>query len=263
MCFVDALLLPPVIFYNLSLSVYYVLVINYGYRESQLKSVRKFLHLPTVLGIALAFAGIPYYDDFLWICHIPSPPVGQSYLSNDVLVLVPFTTSIGLSAIAMFMVYIKVLRQTRSANRWRFGDGGGANGKLARKVFWQAFFFVVALYGSWPISLLAIYSGNDGKINGLYWFFVLTFTLAPLQGFFNFFVYFRPGLVRYFKQRRRRRRRQQNAPTPNAENRWRRIGFRFTLSTNGRSFVSLLFGSKQRMTGEMSPDDATSGPDRS
>ncbi len=134
------------IYYNLALSVYYVLVVNYGFRESDLKRVRMWFHLPALVGFAFAFAAIPYIDNFVWLCHVPGPPFASSFRYIDAIVLIPITVSMIASALGMVFVYFKVLRQTRTSNKWRFGKGGGAGGKLARKVFWQAFFFVVALY---------------------------------------------------------------------------------------------------------------------
>lgn len=199
-----------------------------------MKKIRMWFHLPSLVGFALAFAGIPYYDNFLFICHVPCPPVGPNYIYNNAIALVPISVAIVLSAFAMFAVYVKVLRQSRTANRWRFGKGGGANGKLVRKVFWQAFFFVVALYGSWPILILAEYSGNNQNFFQLYWFWVLTLTLAPLQGFFNLFVYTRPKMMRCWKQWRRQRQQQGHETPIRHHGSWVRVGVRISFPGKGR-----------------------------
>eukprot|EP00980_Cylindrotheca_fusiformis_P022120 scaffold9000_cov106-Cylindrotheca_fusiformis.AAC.4 len=59
-------------FYNLVLTVYYVLVIKKGMRETQLQRLKYWFHVPTLLaGFGLAFAGIPYYTNIFMFCHIP------------------------------------------------------------------------------------------------------------------------------------------------------------------------------------------------
>jgi hypothetical protein len=209
-------------------------------------------HVPMVIGFALAFAGIPYYDNFLWICHIPSPPIGQSYRYVFAIALIPVTVAIVLSATAMFLVYIKVRRQSQTANRWRLGNGGGADGKLARRVFWQSFFFVVALYGSWPILVLAEYSGDNRRLYELYGFWVVALTLAPLQGFFNFFVYTRPKMLRYWKQCRQR---HPRSPSQQTQSRWTKSSF--LVAFRRLHAVSIFFGSQNGTEAEAtSPEDS-------
>lgn len=132
------------IFYNLALSVYYVLVINYGFRESDIKKLRAWFHLPSLAGLALAFAGIPYYDNFLWLCHIPPPPIGQSFLYNDGIALVPISAAIVLSAIAMFMVYIKVY-----CCKLEPQTGGGLEIVAAQAASWLARFSGKLSFLSW------------------------------------------------------------------------------------------------------------------
>lgn len=53
---------------NLSLAFYYYFAITKGMNETRIKSFRVWLFaLPIVVGLAFAFAGIPYYGSlFLW-----------------------------------------------------------------------------------------------------------------------------------------------------------------------------------------------------
>eukprot|EP00980_Cylindrotheca_fusiformis_P009410 scaffold2058_cov115-Cylindrotheca_fusiformis.AAC.3 len=128
-------------FYNLVLTVYYVLVIKKGMRETQLQRLKYWFHVPTLLaGFGLAFAGIPYYDNIFLFCHIP-PAVEQSSWwtseegaeslslstedSNDFLTvfsIVPISIVFVVGGFNMIVIYHHVSKQDRTANRWRMGN---------------------------------------------------------------------------------------------------------------------------------------------
>jgi hypothetical protein len=81
-------------FYNVSLALYYVLVVAHGWRESRLKGVRHFMHaVPLLIGFGLAFEGIPIYHWMEYACHILPPPEGTLW-SALVFVVVPLGISI-------------------------------------------------------------------------------------------------------------------------------------------------------------------------
>jgi hypothetical protein len=46
----------------MTLSIYYLLVIRYNWKEARVRSISKWFHTPLIIGIGLAFAGIPYYE---------------------------------------------------------------------------------------------------------------------------------------------------------------------------------------------------------
>jgi hypothetical protein len=60
-------------------------------RESQLKQLRKYFHTPPLLiGFALAFARIPFYENAFMICHIPPPPLDpDGWLKISIFSVVP------------------------------------------------------------------------------------------------------------------------------------------------------------------------------
>eukprot|EP00980_Cylindrotheca_fusiformis_P029422 scaffold23472_cov106-Cylindrotheca_fusiformis.AAC.1 len=126
-------------FYNLMLSVYYVLVIKKGMRETQIQRLKYFFHIPTLLaGFGLAFGGIPYYDNVFFICHIPPAVELSSWWetgdetesfaltgaggSNGLLTvfsIVPISVVFFVGGVNMIVIYLHVRKQDRAANRWR------------------------------------------------------------------------------------------------------------------------------------------------
>jgi hypothetical protein len=59
-------------FLNVSLALYYLLTIKYGWTEERLKRKRAgyFLFIPPIaVGLAYAFVGIPYYDNVRVWCN--------------------------------------------------------------------------------------------------------------------------------------------------------------------------------------------------
>eukprot|EP00980_Cylindrotheca_fusiformis_P004732 scaffold1007_cov142-Cylindrotheca_fusiformis.AAC.3 len=130
-------------FYNLVLTVYYVLVIKKGMRETQLQRLKYWFHVPTLLvGFGLAFAGIPYYSNIFLFCHI-SPAIewtpsswwssgdsgDESFSltnadSNGLLTafsIVPISIVFIVGGVNMIVIYLHVRKQDRAANRWRMG----------------------------------------------------------------------------------------------------------------------------------------------
>lgn len=110
------------IFYNVSLSTYYLLVIVYGWRDRRLKKNRWWLHgLPLAVGTGLAFGGLPFYQNTIFGCHIQSPPVfEETWYPVVFFVLVPVFGAIFLTTVMMMILYWKVRQQNRRASRWKF-----------------------------------------------------------------------------------------------------------------------------------------------
>jgi len=109
--------------YNLMLSVYYVFVIVKSYRETQLKGLRKWLHIPCILlSLSLAFAGLPLYENIVTLCHIAPPPLASSRKNIAIFVIAPISIFLGGAFFNMGWVYFAVSKQNRAANRWRIGQ---------------------------------------------------------------------------------------------------------------------------------------------
>eukprot|EP00980_Cylindrotheca_fusiformis_P014971 scaffold4097_cov102-Cylindrotheca_fusiformis.AAC.1 len=127
-------------FYNLVLTVYYVLVIKKGMRETQLQRLKYWFHVPTLLtGFGLAFAGIPYYANIFMFCHIPPSVEVSSWWTDGgasesvsftdaasnglltVFLVVPISIVFIVGGVNMIVIYLHVRKQDRAANRWRMG----------------------------------------------------------------------------------------------------------------------------------------------
>jgi hypothetical protein len=91
----------------------YVLVICHDWRAHRLNRIcRWMIGLPLVVGLGLAFAGLPFYRLVVLFCHIQSPPFAESWASQIILLF-----------IAMMMICHKVYKQTQASNKWRFRQG--------------------------------------------------------------------------------------------------------------------------------------------
>lgn len=210
------------IFYNASLCVYYMVVIVYRMRDSQLQRY-KFHVPPVVIGLALALAGLPHYTSILVACHIPPPPIAVNQTLLNVFVLIPIATVMVLCTGSMVFIYYHVWKQDRAANRWRLGERTssmndddppnqlpgfsfsrivtillGKNGssqqerprnRLSASVKYQAALYVTAFLLTWPIYFWGVYRYDKLYKNFPFW--AVTLCLAPLQGFWNAIVYFR------------------------------------------------------------------------
>ncbi len=88
------------IFYNMSLSFYFLLVVCYGMRESQIKKLQLWLHIPgLIVGFALAFAGIPFYSNDIWGCYIPPPPLVEDYRYIVIFAVLPKGIAIAIATV--------------------------------------------------------------------------------------------------------------------------------------------------------------------
>jgi hypothetical protein len=173
------------VFYAMSLAFYYYLVIALGWKEFQLRKILLAFHgLPLIVGFTLAFAAIPQYDLMVYVCHLePASSNGDGELW-PILVFVVIPLSIAIVSITgcMTLVYCKVRQQSASSKKWTFGIGSAS--KMQQAVFWQAFFYVLAFYVTWP-PMFAVYLASVDATGPLGLTLLIAF-VAPLQGFLNF-----------------------------------------------------------------------------
>jgi hypothetical protein len=224
-------------FYNMSLSFYFLLVVSYGMRESQLKKLQLWFHIPgLIVGFALAFAGIPHYSNNIWGCTVPPPPMAEDYRYIVIFAVIPRGISVAIATVNTGLVYWAVRKQMIAAKKWTersssFVANSGASDVLSmnpdasdlsgqpgrhesviqtleRQTFWRALFYLGAFYLTVPVPLIANFNETAGAS---YPYMLTAFTLAPLQGFLNFLLYARP-LLKERRQVRQQalRRRQQN-----------------------------------------------------
>jgi hypothetical protein len=111
------------LFYNTSLSFYFLMVVRYGMRETQIKKLQLWLHVPAlIVGFALAFGGIPLYQNHFFGCYIgvaATPPLAEDYRDIVIFAMVPICTAIAIATVNMLLVYRAVRQQMIAARKCR------------------------------------------------------------------------------------------------------------------------------------------------
>jgi hypothetical protein len=78
---------------------------------------------PLVVGLGLAFAGLPFYGSIVLFCHIHAPPFAESWASQVTLLFIPVFGSIFFTTVAMTMICHKVYKQSQASDKCRFRKG--------------------------------------------------------------------------------------------------------------------------------------------
>mmetsp|Transcript_13686 Transcript_13686/g.32248 ORF Transcript_13686/g.32248 Transcript_13686/m.32248 type:complete len:404 (+) Transcript_13686:574-1785(+) len=190
--------------YNISLAIYYLLVIVKGWKEKRIAKVEKYLHaLPILPGLGTGLAGLflKLYNGAGWICWIapglPNHPGRHD--PNYGIYRLAFMYAIAwfvicFLAVAMLVIYVSVLRQEKKLDKYLT-----ASVKKKRtnsiKIRNQAFLYVGSMYMTWLFGSIFRFMQFAGKTPppAIIVLFVLFF---PLQGFFNMLVYFFPRISR-------------------------------------------------------------------
>lgn len=173
-------------YYNVALSMYYLLVICYNWKEHQFKRLHKWTHAILItVGLGMAFGAFPFVGPQVGICGLLEPPAAPSLLPVAFFVTAPIAIVLTTLTVNMVLICWKVYRQQRRAQRWM----AEANMALTRRVFWQSFWYILAFYVTLPYL---IFSHNLSFPTRLHYEVNLAFTaiLAPAQGFLNSLVYF-------------------------------------------------------------------------
>jgi len=154
-------------FFNVSLTLFYMLSIAQGWTPSRIQRGRKFLlGVPITVGLVLAFAGIPFYQSIGTICHLPNLFMVETFGGSESVVIflavVPLCVCIALITCMQMRVFWFVRQSEQKMLNWRFKqkserDEGGRQ-KLSmtsreQKVFWQSVCYVGSFYITWPIVL--------------------------------------------------------------------------------------------------------------
>jgi hypothetical protein len=209
------------ILFNLSLSAYYLMVISFGWRETRIKKVKWILFMvPTIIGFSLAFGAMPFYEPFVFWCHIAAPPLADQWWPTYFFFLGPAFFVMAVVTLVMGYICLSVRRTSTATQKWRFsfrrngqeGGGGGTpnssgntspttNGiswegrrrrqvlkkpSMESEVLWQSLFYLSAFYLTWPITAYAFNNNFSSELDYPFWMTV--FTLAPMQGFCNALV---------------------------------------------------------------------------
>ncbi|KAL7532153.1 hypothetical protein ACHAXR_004470 [Thalassiosira sp. AJA248-18] len=191
--------------YNMSLCVYYVLVIRNGWAEDRIRSAAEpFMHaVPMTIAFTIAILGIPFtlYNNSGWLCWIASYGCENGTCERgqhaNIFRWVHYAiiwSAILSVTVGMYSIYVKVKVQERLQSQ-ETNDDAVRRGRKSKKVAIQAALFVGALYLTWFFTTITrIYQITTGKNS--FTLLVLMATFFPLQGFFNCLIYLRPRYLR-------------------------------------------------------------------
>jgi len=172
-------------FLNVSIAFYYVLIIQFSWREHRLRKSRIYYLLyivPVIVGSILAFAGIPFYSNAILWCNNSQPYWPETFVG------IAIVTATALMLSVCFFVY----KSEKASSRYSVNNR--ENISLTRKVFGQSLAFLAAFYLTWPAYLALQIMLAKGKAFSNYGFYLFAGTAVTLQGFWNFV--FQPGVLK-------------------------------------------------------------------
>jgi len=191
------------VLYNASLSLYYLVVINFEWKDRQTQKLEKWMHaLPLIFG--LITASIPLalniYNPADWDCWIgPTPEGERTKLANALkwaFFYGPLWASIVFASSNMARIYRHVKMRELASSAYRIQ--GNEQLKQTKAVAWQGSLYVGAFLVTWLFPTIArLIQLCGGTVPP--WMVVLAGTFIPFQGFFNAVVYFR---LRFIKCKR-------------------------------------------------------------
>ena len=171
-------------FYNLVLSVYFLLVIAFNWKEKQLRRYRLWVHLVVLLiGFGMAIAALPHIAPQFGVCGI-LPPLTAGQWQVSLFYTAPVSIVLMSLTVSTVWICVHVYCQQKRVQQWMFDQ----RLKLTRMVLWQSFCYVLAFYVTLPVVLLSFYIQFTTRSH--YWLLFTTAALAPLQGMMNAIVYF-------------------------------------------------------------------------
>lgn len=206
--------------YNGFLSIYYLLVLRYGWKEHDFRRVERCMHafsLIFALGTAFASLAMKLYNSAnLWCWIAPLPLDCASSMKNNgestcirgdnawFYRLVFYYVWLWISVIAvsasMFLVFWTVFQTSKTMKKW--SKGGKLNSRNhVKEVAIQSTLYVGAFYltAIFP-SLTRFFQAKWNCTTTFYPLVLLMAIFHPMQGFWNFFIYMRPRYLRYRKK---------------------------------------------------------------
>ena len=165
--------------------MYFWLVICLGWKESTFQRIRYPVYgVVTFLSLAMALAGLPFYDFGFHLCQILPPPIAASWYPAIFFFIVPLSIVLAGTTLSTIAVLLEVRRREKAAKRL---NGPGDNQMyLTAKVFWKSVWYLSGFYLTYPIFFATILT--DVTENTLPLFFLSSFFIAS-QGIWNFLVY--------------------------------------------------------------------------
>ena len=175
-------------YFNFGLSLYFWLVISYGWRESTFQRIRYPVYgAVTLIGLVPAFAGLRYYEFGFHLCQVMPPPIAASWYPAIFFFIVPLSIVLAGTTLSTIAVLLEVRRREKAAMRFRADSHlGDSQMRLTAKVFWKSVWYLSGFYITYPILFTAYLVDITDKTIALYF---LSSALSPSQGFWNFCVY--------------------------------------------------------------------------
>jgi hypothetical protein len=210
------------IFYNGSLTVFFLMVVRFGWKEDYIKrKVEPWLHgIPLLFGWSTAIAGIPLqlYNAFGWTCWINTYPPGCTdnvdCLRGDNAGIYRWAffhaelwAIYGFTIVAMFLIYFQVLKQEKVMKRYAFRSTSEygvetttskKHRKRSTQFAHQAMLYVIIFFFTWFFPMLQTLFGVT-RDDLYYPLILLSSMLSSMQGFSNAVIYLRPRWTRFRK----------------------------------------------------------------
>ena len=166
------------LYINVSIAFYYLLIIQFSWREHRLKKSMVYFMLfavPIVVGLIFAFAGIPYYDNALLWCN------------NSMLYWpeTPVAIAIAVATVIMINLCVFVYKSERASRRFRRHIEDERD-SLSKAFFKQSLVYLGAFYLTWPPYLALQVAIANGYAFSNYGFTLYAGTAVTLQGFWNY-----------------------------------------------------------------------------
>lgn len=199
-----------VLWYNLTLAVYFLLVVKYRAWHARLARAETFIHV-AIVGYSLAGALANVLFDAVkpkgLICMVYEPKLEEAggapkptvLLLGALTAAIPSFTTLAVGAVSMVLLYMHVRSTEQRMDRY----AAQVRSNTSRLIAIQGALYMLGLVLSWGPSLIhniVLWVGN-GKAS--FWWQVLSAGLNPLQGVFNVAVYWQ-SLNQSTNQRLRR-----------------------------------------------------------
>jgi len=172
--------------FNAMLATYFMLITTRGWKEHIFRKMRMWAYLAaTVVGLALACAGLPFYAPLYAVCYVTVPPVVSTWAPISLLFTLPVASCLFIATVSLILICRKVYRVELKSMRWSTRN----DSVLLKKVLHQTFFYLLSFNVTLPCLLLSFYIGGRTAWD-TYGIFLATGIMAPLQGLLNACVYY-------------------------------------------------------------------------
>lgn len=165
------------LYINVSIAFYYLLIIQFSWREHRLRNSTVYYMLfaaPILAGSIFEFAGIPFYDNAILWCNN-----SRKYWSE-----IPVVVAILIATGVMINLCWFVYKSERASQRFRQHSTEDRT-SLSSAFFKQSLVYLGAFYLTWPPYLALQMMIAIGRAFYNYRFILFAGTAVTLQGFWN------------------------------------------------------------------------------